>query len=759
MYRKGLSILLAVVMVMSIFSVFPFTVKAQEVDFALEGADVELAVSGATKTQAEAVQWIKDRGNQGWWGNIDGANGCQCVDLVMAYYQYFGYGILSGHAYQYQWNHTPSGSNWYYSNTPIPGSVFVKGQGGYYPYGHVGLVYAVDGSTMYTVETNVSPNPNTGEYDGGKYYAKAQFRERSISFAATFINPDFVDPDPPTPTGSRTVVDGDYYISTALDNNKVLDIDDGQISNNKANAQLWSWEKGNNQIFTVRHIGDGYYNIICKKSGKCLEVEGGSKEAGSNVQQYDGNWTDAQQWVIKESGDGYFYVVSKCSGLYLDLDNYNTANGTNIKVYTGNSSDAQKWRFNQLGSQIICDGDYYIASALDNNKVLDIDDQHYSENKANAQLWNFEKGVNQVFTVSHIGDGYYSIVCKKSGKCLEIEGGYASAGTNVQQYSSNGTDAQQWIIKEVGNNYFCITSKRNGLCLDVDNSNTTNGTNIKVYFTNLTKAQQWRFIPIGSQTVSNGDYYITSKLDKNKVLDIDDQHYSENKANAQLWSLEKGTNQVFSVKYIGDGYYSIICKKSGKYLEVEGASTEVGANVQQYSGNDTDAQKWVIKPTGDGYYCIASKCNNQYLDVDNYNTDNGTNIKVYTGNFSNAQKWKFVQYIEPTEPPTTPPTTPPTEPPTTPPTEPPTNPPTTPPTEPPTAAVILLGDVDGDDEVTIIDATCIQRKLASIPTAKFVEAAADADEDGGLSIIDATIIQRWLAQLPSNDNIGKLSIT
>ena len=67
----------------------------------------------------------------------------------------------------------------------------------------------------------------------------------------------------------------------------------------------------------------------------------------------------------------------------------------------------------------------------------------------------------------------------------------------------------------------------------------------------------------------------------------------------------------------------------------------------------------------------------------------------------------------------------------------------------------LLGDVDGDDEVTVIDATCIQRKLANIATAKFIEAAADADEDGDLTIVDATVIQRWLAQLPANAHIGQ----
>ena len=67
----------------------------------------------------------------------------------------------------------------------------------------------------------------------------------------------------------------------------------------------------------------------------------------------------------------------------------------------------------------------------------------------------------------------------------------------------------------------------------------------------------------------------------------------------------------------------------------------------------------------------------------------------------------------------------------------------------------ILGDVDDDDEVTIIDATSIQRKLANISTATFIETASDADEDGELTIIDATTIQRWLANLPSNNNIGK----
>ena len=68
----------------------------------------------------------------------------------------------------------------------------------------------------------------------------------------------------------------------------------------------------------------------------------------------------------------------------------------------------------------------------------------------------------------------------------------------------------------------------------------------------------------------------------------------------------------------------------------------------------------------------------------------------------------------------------------------------------------ILGDADGDGNVTVIDATWIQRYLADmkVPNA-FNEAAADADADGDVSIIDATWIQRWLAEMTIPYPIGK----
>lgn len=68
---------------------------------------------------------------------------------------------------------------------------------------------------------------------------------------------------------------------------------------------------------------------------------------------------------------------------------------------------------------------------------------------------------------------------------------------------------------------------------------------------------------------------------------------------------------------------------------------------------------------------------------------------------------------------------------------------------------LILGDTDGDGKVSILDATAIQRHLASLPTTAYNEKAADADEDSKVTILDATAIQRHLASLPTNKNIGK----
>lgn len=71
------------------------------------------------------------------------------------------------------------------------------------------------------------------------------------------------------------------------------------------------------------------------------------------------------------------------------------------------------------------------------------------------------------------------------------------------------------------------------------------------------------------------------------------------------------------------------------------------------------------------------------------------------------------------------------------------------------SSVLLLGDTDGDGEITITDCTRIQRDIAQIAhIPDYLRTSADVDNDGLICILDATHIQKWLAQLKVSHPIG-----
>ncbi len=79
--------------------------------------------------------------------------------------------------------------------------------------------------------------------------------------------------------------------------------------------------------------------------------------------------------------------------------------------------------------------------------------------------------------------------------------------------------------------------------------------------------------------------------------------------------------------------------------------------------------------------------------------------------------------------------------------------PTTPPTH---GSEILIGDVDLDKNITVLDATNIQLALADLKELKGDNAtAAETDGDDNLTVLDATNIQRFIAQLSPFGKVGE----
>lgn len=145
---------------------------------------------------------------------------------------------------------------------------------------------------------------------------------------------------PSTPSGSESQV---IYIHSALNPAKVVDVN-GNSTKNGTKIQLWNQSKSDKAVkFALRYAGNGWYYIMKYGTNKCLDVTGGARKSGVNVQLYDWNGTDAQKWRIESRGDGDYNYLKNALGYYLDAKNGSSSNGTQIWVYSYNGTNAQRW--------------------------------------------------------------------------------------------------------------------------------------------------------------------------------------------------------------------------------------------------------------------------------------------------------------------------------------------------------------------------------------------------------------------------------
>ena len=108
-----------------------------------------------------------------------------------------------------------------------------------------------------------------------------------------------------------------------------------QCQPNMTDSQLW------------RLVADGDYFKVVNKSGKVLDVQGGSGKPMSNgrvVQVYKDNGTDAQRWKKVDGVGGGFRLVSKLDEDYcIDVKNGTVGARKNILLHKLQDDDASKW--------------------------------------------------------------------------------------------------------------------------------------------------------------------------------------------------------------------------------------------------------------------------------------------------------------------------------------------------------------------------------------------------------------------------------
>jgi hypothetical protein len=246
--------------------------------------------------------------------------------------------------------------------------------------------------------------------------------------------------------GTQSISDGQYYIKSALDNNYVLDLKDGGTANG-TNIILNKYSGSDSQKFYVKYVGDGYYELISEKSGKCVDVAGGNKAPGTNVQIWDYYGVKSQKYIIRQADNGTYYLVSGTGGAYVDVYGAKIASGTNIQIWSGNNNNAQKWKFEAVKQTPASDGWYY-SYGLPSNITSDKYDIQYQNTYAKNQAASPGSGwVNSgVYSTEYVKDGgvYESPFALTTSDTVKLVSKYyyhycsASLGINVN-YTLSGS--------------------------------------------------------------------------------------------------------------------------------------------------------------------------------------------------------------------------------------------------------------------------------------------------------------------------------
>lgn len=276
--------------------------------------------------------------------------------------------------------------------------------------------------------------------------------------------------------------------------------------------------------------------------------------------------------------------------------------------------------------------------------------QQYTPNGSDAQIWAL---------VEHSNGS--QLICSLTGKALDLANGTVDDGTNIRQWSDNNSLAQRWNLVADGSTvtyggetydtYLIETAKDSGYVAAVSGSSPSAGANVLLWSKTGSGGQRWAFVPVPALT-EGGTYELVPAVAEGVRVDISGGS-TANGANAQIWSANGGDAQRFEAGVDAEtGLCTLANVKSGKLLAVAGSGTAPGTNVLQWSPTGSSGQKWL--PVLDGtmevngnavptYQIRAQVGTNLAMDVCGGSSALKTNVQVWTRNGSAAQRFHLMK--------------------------------------------------------------------------------------------------------------------
>ncbi|MBE8726202.1 beta-1,3-glucanase family protein [Flavobacterium hungaricum] len=144
------------------------------------------------------------------------------------------------------------------------------------------------------------------------------------------------------PNGTTTLGSQTFFLQNR-NSNLYMDVWTASMSNG-AGINQGALTSGNNQKFTLTHLGDGLYKIIVNHSGMSMDVNNFNKANGARVEQYPYNATTNQQFILVDAGSGFYKIVARHSGKIVEVAGASTASGAIVQQWDNNNQTCGQWK-------------------------------------------------------------------------------------------------------------------------------------------------------------------------------------------------------------------------------------------------------------------------------------------------------------------------------------------------------------------------------------------------------------------------------
>jgi hypothetical protein len=265
-----------------------------------------------------------------------------------------------------------------------------------------------------------------------------------------------------------------YYTVVTKGSDKCLAVQGSAIAD-AAQVQEVLCDNATNQQWTLDYLGNSYYRLLNRKSGKALEAAGGPSATNDQAAIQQSGWKHAtnQQWHILPTTDGWVRIEARHSGNVVGIAGCGTNAGASAQQATWQKDNTcQQFRLQPIDRVKIVNAKRVKPLAVDTASIAD---------GANVVLWSEANAAEQRWSFVHQDNGYYQILASHSGKCLQVAGGTTANGAKVDQQACRSSANQQWRIDPLNDGMVRLVARSDGNVVNVANCRMADGAPIQTW--------------------------------------------------------------------------------------------------------------------------------------------------------------------------------------------------------------------------------------------------------------------------------------